>query len=179
MSDSFGFPPADQKPYWFLCYDPRDTDRVAPIARSLNDIGISLWYDSDANAGKERVLTYIEQLHRASGMILLFTKNMLDPYDFSGFREYRAAAEMLGLKCLCIFLDRIALQDVPFTKYRWWLTVQANSIEAYEIRDTRVFARHAAECLGIEIYGEKEIEPKPVPSGKTQMTRMERYKEFH
>ena len=127
MSSDFGFEPTSLQEFYFISYNTEDADRVSEICRLLNDEGMPLWYDYDEEFrnSPDYKSVIAERVDRCIAPIFFITKGIIEKAKKSGERpftctEYSFAQKLHKNDSIVVLLDRIDVNDVPYSLSKWW-----------------------------------------------------------
>lgn len=95
-----------QEPYIFISYAHKDSDKVFPIIRALNDRGFRVWYDVGIEAGTEWPEYIASRLNSCTCFLAFISQNALDSHNCR--REINFAIE-LRKDPLAVYLEDVKL----------------------------------------------------------------------
>ena len=94
------------KPYIFVSYAHKDTERVLPILETLSACGFRVWYDKGIEAGTEWSDTLAEHIEKASAVMIFLSEASLASHNCR--QEIHYAVD-LNSPMLVVYLDRVEL----------------------------------------------------------------------
>ena len=107
MSCNFGFPAVSApSEHTFVSYSRFDAERVAPIAKLIND-DRPVWYDEGLVAGQEWEKMIIEQVKGCKAAAFFVSRDLLGRDKSYVCDEFRFATEH-GKPALCVLLDDVS-----------------------------------------------------------------------
>ena len=125
MATDFGFEPTGNGPRYFVSYKMEDANRVAEIARFLNEKGVPLWYDYALEYGKEweHQISININAPDTKAMIMFVTYSTFSEKTYQEI-EFNSAKEKANLQdspfsIYVVWLDNVIRNVVP-DKYKLW-----------------------------------------------------------
>lgn len=107
------------EPYIFISYSHKDTERVMPVLRRIQQDGYRIWYDDGTESGTEWAVTIEQHLVSSSCLIAFLTENYFESENCLDEIEH---AKNRGIKVLIIYLEDI--------KVPGWFEMRHNRTQA-------------------------------------------------
>ncbi len=82
----------ENKPYIFVSYAHKDSAKVMPLIRGLEERGVRIWYDEGIEAGTEWPAFIEERLEKCEGALIFLSNNSIDSVNCRN--EVNVAAEL-------------------------------------------------------------------------------------
>lgn len=119
-----GFEPVSLGKRYFVSYKRTDSDRVAPIAKCLHELGVPLWYDKGIEGGTNWDEYISAEISKADtlGMIVFVTRNIFggDPQSKNYVKREYDLADKMKLPIYPIWLEDFDHSDVENTGLYLW-----------------------------------------------------------
>ena len=150
MSEYLGFEPSRNKIFYFVSYNSEDKEKIAKIAKTMMHNGINLWYDYGIDYGEKWEEIITKKIKESQGVLLFFTKGILNKQESYVQKEYRIA-EFLGRKIYVAMVDQIKKEEVPDKKVSWWVDImEKQTVNLFETNDLSKNIDKLAKLLGVE-----------------------------
>ena len=163
MSKDLGFKPNKDSSFYFLSYNSEDYEYCGKIARTLNELGVPIWYDLGIEYGEDWEQTITQYINKSKALIVFFTKNILKKDNSYVQREYKIA-KFFKKKIYIVFLEDINDNDIPLDKVSWWIQIKELQCEkisnSINLNDIANFLINKLELETISINKEKKIDKK-------------------
>ena len=125
----------ESKPYIFISYSHRDSDKVYEIIQKLNDCGYNVWYDGGIDPGTEWDQNIASHVKGCSYFIAFVSQGYIGSENCKDELNY---ARDLDKERLLVYLEDVALPDGLAMRMNrmqaiWWNKyADSNKDEAYE-----------------------------------------------
>ena len=154
MSEFLGFQPTDRPGYFFLSYNSEDAARAEALARGLRGGGVPLWYDYGIPYNEKWQEVISQKIADSAGVLLFFTRGILEKPDSFVQREYRIA-KLMKRPVTVVLLDGIADSEVPPAKASFWVELlERQCIPAYQM-ETEKQCAEVMKAIGMATHEDR------------------------
>lgn len=124
----------ESKPFIFISYSHKDTDRVLPIIDRLSNAGFNVWYDEGIDPGTEWDETIAEHVVNSSYFIAFVSNNYIESKNCKDELNY---SRDLDKEQFLVYLENVELPKGMAMRMNriqalWWNKYEGNEEEAYK-----------------------------------------------
>lgn len=155
MSEYLGFQPTSRPGYFFLSYNSEDKERVGELAGMLEKSSVPIWYDYGIPYNEKWEAEISSRIKASAGMILFFTRGILQKENSYVQKEYRLA-KFHRTEITVVLLDQIRDEEVPAEKAPFWLDLtERQCVHGYSEPDQIKLCETVSKAIGMSTHQDR------------------------